>query len=103
MSQFAPLSLSVKSTLAASTVPAMVYLGYLMKSKYDQSYNNNSNDYGPSNNNNNKNRSDNNSDINKFDAPQQTFDNFDSQLQKKLHEVQRRRLDPIEEEKEYWH
>ena len=51
MSQFAPLSLSVKSTLAASTVPAMVYLGYIMKSKYDQSYNNNSNDYGPSNNN----------------------------------------------------
>ena len=91
MSQFAPLSLSVKSTLAASTVPAMVYLGYLMKSKYDQSYNNNSNDYGPSNNN-YKNRSDNN-----------TFDNFDSQLQKKLQEVQRRRLDPIEEEKEYWH
>ena len=89
MSQFAPLSLSVKSTLAASTVPAMVYLGYIMKSKYDQSYNNNSNDYGPSNNNNNKNRSDNN-----------TFDNFDSQLQKKLQEVQRRRLDPIEEEKE---
>ena len=91
MSQFAPLSLSVKSTLAASTVPAMVYLGYLMKSKYDQSYNNNSNDYGPSNNS-NMNRSDNN-----------TFDNFDSQLQKKLREVQRRRLDPIEEEKEYWH
>ena len=89
MSQFAPLSLSVKSTLAASTVPAMVYLGYLMKSKYDQSYNNNSNYNGPSNNNNNKNRSDNN-----------TFDNFDSQLQKKLQEVQRRRLDPIEEEKE---
>ena len=92
MSQFAPLSLSVKSTLAASTVPAMVYLGYLMKSKYDQSYNNNSNYNGPSNNNNKKNRSDNN-----------TFDNFDSQLQKKLQEVQRRRLDPIEEEKEYWH
>ena len=91
MSQFAPLSLSVKSTLAASTVPAMVYLGYLMKSKYDQSYNNNSNDNIPSNNN-NKNRSGNN-----------TFDNFDSQLQKKLQEVQRRRLDPIEEEKEYWH
>ena len=88
MSQFAPLSLSVKSTLAASTVPAMVYLGYLMKSKYDQSYNNNSNDNGPSNNN-YKNRSDKN-----------TFDNFDSQLQKKLQEVQRRRLDPIEEEKE---
>ena len=92
MSQFAPQSLSVKSTLAASTVPAMVYLGYIMKSKYDQSYNNNSNYNGPSNNNNNKNRSDNN-----------TFDNFDSQLQKKLQEVQRRRLDPIEEEKEYWH
>ena len=82
MSQFAPLSLSVKSTLAASTVPAMVYLGYIMKSKYDQSTN------VPSNNN-NKDRSDNN-----------TFDNFDSQLQKKLQEVQRRRLDPIEEEKE---
>ena len=91
MSQFAPLSLSVKSTLAASTVPAMVYLGYLMKSKYDQSYNNNSNDNGPSNNN-YKNRSDNN-----------TFDNFDSKLQKKLQEVQRRRLDPIEEENENWH
>ena len=92
MSQFAPLSLSVKSTLAASTVPAMVYLGYIMKSKYDQSYSNNSNYNGPSNNNNN-NRSDNN-----------TFDNFDSQLQKKLQEVQRRRLDPIvEEEKENWH
>ena len=91
MSQFAPLSLSVKSTLTASTVPAMVYLGYLMKSKYDQSYNNNSNYNGPSNNN-YKNRSDNN-----------TFNNFDSQLQKKLQEVQRRRLDPIEEEKENWH
>ena len=91
MSQFAPLSLSVKSTLAASTVPAMVYLGYIMKSKYDQSYNNNSNYNVPSNNN-NKDRSDNN-----------TFDNFDSQLQKKLQEVQRRRLNPIEEEKENWH
>ena len=93
MSQLAPLSLPSKSTLAASTIPAVVYLGYLMKSKYDQSYNNNNNSR-PSNNNNNNNT---------FAAPQQSFNNFNSQLQEKLQKVQRSRLDPIEEEKEYWH
>ena len=92
MSQLAPLSLPSKSTLAASTIPAVVYLGYLMKSKYDQSYNNNNNSR-PSNNNNS----------NTFAAPQQSFNNFNSQLQEKLQKVQRSRLDPIEEEKEYWH
>ena len=91
MSQLAPLSLPSKSTLAASTIPAVVYLGYLMKSKYDQSYNNNNS--RPSNNNNS----------NTFAAPQQSFNNFNSQLQEKLQKVQRSRLDPIEEEKEYWH
>ena len=63
-----------------------------MKSKYDQSYNNNNS--RPSNNNNNSNT---------FAAPQQSFNNFNSQLQEKLQKVQRSRLDPIEEEKEYWH
>ena len=92
MSQLAPLSLPSKSTLAASTIPAVVYLGYLMKSKYDQSYKNNNNSR-PSNNNNS----------NTFAAPQQSFNNFNSQLQEKLQKVQRSRLDPIEEEKEYWH
>ena len=92
MSQLAPLSLPSKSTLAASTIPAVVYLGYLMKSKYDQNYNNNTN-CRPSNNNNS----------NTFAAPQQSFNNFNSQLQEKLQKVQRSRLDPIEEEKEYWH
>ena len=91
MSQLAPLSLPSKSTLAASTIPAVVYLGYLMKSKYDQSYKNNNS--RPSNNNNS----------NTFAAPQQSFNNFNSQLQEKLQKVQRSRLDPIEEEKEYWH
>ena len=93
MSQLAPLSLPSKSTLAASTIPAVVYLGYLMKSKYDQSYNNN----------NNSNRCSNNNNSNTFAAPQQSFNNFNSQLQEKLQKVQRSRLDPIEEEKEYWH
>ena len=92
MSQLAPLSLPSKSTLAASTIPAVVYLGYLMKSKYDQSYNNNSS----------SNRSSNNSNSHTFAAPQQSFNNFNSQLQEKLQKVQRSRLDPIEEEKEYW-
>ena len=85
------ISLPSKSTLAASTIPAVVYLGYLMKSKYDQSNNsmNNSNSKSSINNNNTSSSS----------SFQQAFS---SQLQQKLEKVQRSRLDPIAEEKEYW-
>ena len=85
------ISLPSKSTLAASTIPAVVYLGYLMKTKYDQSNNtmNNSNSKSSINNNNTSSSS----------SFQQAFS---SQLQQKLEKVQRSRLDPIAEEKEYW-
>ena len=92
------ISLPSKSTLAASTIPAVMYLGYLMKTKYDQS-----------NSSNNKSSINNNNSTSSF---QQAFSNntssssfqqaFSSQLQQKLEKVQRSRLDPIAEEKEYW-
>ena len=82
------ISLPSKSTLAASTIPAVMYLGYLMKTKYDQSNSNN--------NNNNKSSINNNTSSSSFQQA------FGSQLQQKLEKVQRSRLDPIAEEKEYW-
>ena len=83
------ISLPSKSTLAASTIPAVMYLGYLMKTKYDQSNNS-------SNNSNNKSSINNNTSTSSFQQA------FSSQLQQKLEKVQRSRLDPIAEEKEYW-
>ena len=83
------ISLPSKSTLAASTIPAVVYLGYLMKTKYDQS--------------NSMNNSNNKSSINHNNNTSSSFQQaFSSQLQQKLEKVQRSRLDPIAEEKEYW-
>ena len=84
------ISLPSKSTLAASTIPAVVYLGYLMKSKYDQSCN------SSDNNTNHKSSINNNNTSSSFQQA------FGSQLQQKLEKVQRSRLDPIAEEKEYW-
>ena len=85
------ISLPSKSTLAASTIPAVVYLGYLMKTKYDQSNNS-------MNNSNNKSSINNNTSSSSSSFQQA----FSSQLQQKLEKVQRSRLDPIAEEKEYW-
>ena len=87
------ISLPSKSTLAASTIPAVVYLGYLMKTKYDQSSNNSMN------NSNSKSSINNNNNTSSSSSFQQAFS---SQLQQKLEKVQRSRLDPIAEEKEYW-
>ena len=84
------ISLPSKSTIAASTIPAMVYLGYLMMSKSDQNGKNSSRSSYSNNN-------------NSTTSHQFTQNNFNSQLQEKLFKVQRSRLDPIEEEKEYWH
>ena len=84
------ISLPSKSTLAASTIPAVVYLGYLMKTKYDQS-------------NNSMNNSSSKSSIKNNTSSSSSFQQaFSSQLQQKLEKVQRSRLDPIAEEKEYW-
>ena len=69
----------------------MVYLGYLMMSKPDQ--NNKSNSRPGYTNNNTTTTS----------QHQFTQNSFNSQLQEKLFKVQRSRLDPIEEEKDYWH
>ena len=87
------LPLPSKSTIAASTIPAMVYLGYLMMSKPDQNSKNNSR---PGYNNNNNSTT-------TTSQHQFTQNSFNSQLQEKLFKVQRSRLDPIEEEKDYWH
>ena len=90
------MSLPSKSTLAASTIPAVVYLGYLFMSKTDNQngHKNSSNSrtgYNFKNSNNNT-----------FSS-QQSLSSFNAKLQEKLFKVQRSRLDPIEEEKEYWH
>ena len=84
------ISLPSRSTLAASTLPAVVYLGYLMKSRYDQSNNIDNASNSTSRNSNNAHTT---------LSFQQAFN---SQLQHKLEKVKRSRLDPIEEEKEYW-
>ena len=77
-----------KSTLAASTIPAMVYLGYVIMTKTtdnsDKNFNTSSH----------------------LTCSTSSQSNFNSQLQDKLYKVQRSRLDPIEEEsiseKDYW-
>ena len=77
-----------KSTLAASTIPAMVYLGYVIMTKTTENSDKNFNT---------------SSHLNCSTSSQS---NFNSQLQDKLYKVQRSRLDPIEEEsiseKDYW-
>ena len=86
------MSIPRNSILAATTLPAVVYLGLLMKSRYEQNCNKNIHIYNYNNNNSNI-----------FTIPQQSLNSFHSELQDKLHKVQRSRLDPIEEEREYWH
>ena len=86
------MSIPRNSILAATTLPAVVYLGLLMKSRYEQNCNKNIHIYNCNNNNSNI-----------FTIPQQSLNSFHSELEDKLHKVQRSRLDPIEEEREYWH
>merc|ERR1711997_1008483 len=85
------IQLPSKSTLAASTIPAMVYLGYIFMTK--------TGDKTDSNNNNNQVSS---SSSSSSCSPS----NFNTELQEKLFKVQRSRLDPIEEEpqreRDYW-
>ena len=80
------IQLPSKSTLAASTIPAMVYLGYVLMTK--------TGDKTDRNNNNNK------------VSSSCSTSNFNTELQEKLFKVQRSRLDPIEEEplreRDYW-
>ena len=85
------MSLPSKSTLAASTIPAALYLGYLIMTKSD-------------NQNVNKNNSNSRTgyNFNNSTSSQQSLNSFNSKLQEKLFQVQRSRLDPIEEEKQYW-
>ena len=83
------IQLPSKSTLAASTIPAMVYLGYIFMTK--------TGDKTDSNNNNNQLSS---------SSSSCSPSNFNTELQEKLAKVQRSRLDPIEEEplhdRDYW-
>ena len=86
------MSLPSKSALAASTIPAaVVALGYIFMSKGDQTQSSSSN----------SNNSRNNSNSSSF-SHQFSQSSFNSQLQEKLQKVQRSRLDPIEEERDYW-
>ena len=88
------IQLPSKSTLAASTIPAMVYLGYIFMTK--------TGDKTDSNNNNNQLSSSSYSSSSTSCSPT----NFNTELQEKLAKVQRSRLDPIEEEplheRDYW-
>ena len=81
------IQLPSKSTLAASTIPAMVYLGYVFMTKTGAKTDNNNN---------------NNNQVSSSCSPS----NFNTELQEKLFKVQRSRLDPIEEEplseRDYW-
>ena len=87
------MSLPSKSALAASTIPAaVVALGYIFMSKGDQTQS------SSSNSNNSRNNSSNSSSF----SHQFSQSSFNSQLQEKLQKVQRSRLDPIEEERDYW-
>ena len=83
----AHIQLPSKSTLAASTIPAMVYLGYVFMTK--------TGDKTDSNNNNNR-----------VSSSSCSPSSFNTELQEKLFKVQRSRLDPIEEEplseRDYW-
>ena len=83
------LQLPSKSTLAASSIPAMVYLGYVFLTKTGAK--------ADSNNNNNNQVS---------SSSSCSPSNFNTELQEKLFKVQRSRLDPIEEEplseRDYW-
>ena len=84
------IHLPSKSTLAASTIPAMVYLGYIFMTK--------NGDKRDSNNNSNQ--------VTSFSSSSCSPSNFNTELQEKLFKVQRSRLDPIEEEpqreRDYW-
>ena len=91
------MSLPSKSALAASTIPAaVVALGYIFMSKGDQTQS------SSSNSNNSRNNSNSSAGISSSFSHQFSQSSFNSQLQEKLQKVQRSRLDPIEEERDYW-
>ena len=81
------IPLPSKSTLAASTIPAMVYLGYVIFTKTGE-------------------KTDSRGSRNNPQVNSSSQSSFNTQLQDKLFKVQRSRLDPIEEEsiseRDYW-